>query len=171
MRMSLSHSQGFPSSASAGFTLLEVLVTVLVLSIGLLGLAGLQTAGLRSGQSAAQRSAATQLAVDIIDRVRANPLAKDQYAANAAGSDDCLGIACTPEQMAGYDLAQWTAALAAQLPSGEGTVCKDSSPNDGTPGSPACDDGGNTFAVKIWWDDQRTGDPEKFQLFATSFQP
>lgn len=169
--MSLTRRHGFPHARCGGFTLLEVLVTLLVLSIGLLGLAGLQTTGLRSNQSAAQRTAATQLAADIIDRIRANPLAKNQYAGNAASGDDCLGLACTPEQMAGYDLAQWTVALSVQLPDGQGIVCQDSSPNDGTPGNPACHAGGNAFAVKIWWDDNRTGDPGKYQLFATSFRP
>ena len=171
--MPLKPRPGFPPAVCGGFTLLEVLVTALVLSIGLLGLAGLQATGLRSSQSAVQRSAATQLAADIIDRVRANSLAKSQYARNAVSSDDCLAMPCTPEQMAGYDLTQWGAALTAQLPGGTGAVCLDSSPNDGTPVSHACDGGAgvNTLAVKIWWDDQRTGDREKFQLFATSFQP
>ncbi|WP_290652055.1 type IV pilus modification protein PilV, partial [Aquisalimonas sp.] len=55
-----------------GYSLLEILIAVLVLSIGLLGLAGLQTTSLQSNQSAAQVSQATFLAQDMFDRMRAN---------------------------------------------------------------------------------------------------
>src|SRR5690606_3184429 len=55
-----------------GFTLIEVLVTVIVLAIGLLGLAALQFSGLRYTHSAYQRSQATILTNDIIDRMRVN---------------------------------------------------------------------------------------------------
>jgi type IV pilus assembly protein PilV len=56
-----------------GFTLIEVLVTIVVVSIGLLGLAGLQINGLRANVSSEARSKATLLANDIIERMRANP--------------------------------------------------------------------------------------------------
>lgn len=58
-----------------GFTLVEVLVALLILSIGLLGLAGLQAGGLRSNHSAYLRSQAVMLAHDMADRMRSNPVA------------------------------------------------------------------------------------------------
>lgn len=61
-----------PSADQRGATLIEVLVAMLVLSIGLLGLAGMQMTALKSNQSAYYRSQATVLAYDIIDRMRAN---------------------------------------------------------------------------------------------------
>lgn len=59
---------------TAGFTLVEVMVTVVVVSIGLLGLAGLQISGLRANMSSEARSKATLMANDIIERMRANPV-------------------------------------------------------------------------------------------------
>ena len=73
-----------------GFTLLEVLVAVLVLAIGLLGLAGLQATSLRVNQSASMRSQATNLAYDMADRIRAN------RGAALAGSYDSQALATTP---------------------------------------------------------------------------
>ena len=58
----------------AGFTLIEILITLLILSIGLLGLAGLQTKGLQYDQVAFMRSQAAIMADDIADRMRANVL-------------------------------------------------------------------------------------------------
>ncbi|MEP9318579.1 type IV pilus modification protein PilV [Pseudomonas sp. LABIM340] len=60
---------------SEGFTLVEVLVSVLVLGIGLLGLAGLQNVGVSAGYSALQRSQASWLASEMADLLRANPVA------------------------------------------------------------------------------------------------
>ena len=57
---------------NTGFTLIEVLIAMIVLAVGLLGLAGLQATSLRNNQSAYNRIKATQLAYDIADRMRAN---------------------------------------------------------------------------------------------------
>ncbi len=179
MNLAPPFTQASRLKASAGFTLIEVLVAALVLGIGLLGLAGIQSLGLRSNQSAIQRSAATMLADEIIDRVRANAQAAGSYD-NRIGTDgnNCLAQACSPADLADYDLSQWAKAIyqpqypeKARLPSGSGIVCQDSSPDDGTPGDSACDGAGTAYAVKIWWDDNRTGDPDKFQRFTTSFMP
>ena len=60
------------TKTQSGFTLLEIMVAIVVLSLGLLGLAGLQAASLRNNQTAYYRSIATQQAYDIADRLRAN---------------------------------------------------------------------------------------------------
>ncbi|MDH3305862.1 MAG: type IV pilus modification protein PilV [Gammaproteobacteria bacterium] len=149
-------------SGQFGFTLIEVLVAVIVLSIGLVGVAGLQAVSLKNNQSAFMRSQASALAYDLADRMRANvpganagmydPTAK----AATAGCKSTSG--CTTQQMAENDLAEWSAAIATYLPDGEGFVCIDSTPNDGTGiGDPQCDGTGTLFAVKIWWDDDRDG--------------
>ena len=57
---------------NTGFTLIEVLIAMLVLAVGLLGLAALQASSLRNAQSAYNRSLATELAYDLADRMRAN---------------------------------------------------------------------------------------------------
>jgi type IV pilus assembly protein PilV len=154
-----------------GFTLIEVLVAILVLAIGLLGLAGLQVSALRNNQSAYLRSEATRLAYDLSDRMRANYVGVNNgnYNHPTPSSDDCLANTCTPDKMASYDFAGWTSELSAQLPGGKGAVCLDSTPDDGTSGAPACDGNGITYAIKIWWDDSREGASN--QRFVTSFQP
>ena len=57
---------------AAGFTLLEVLITIVVVAFGLLGLAGLQVFALKNNQSATMRVAATGLANEIVDRMKTN---------------------------------------------------------------------------------------------------
>ncbi len=104
-----------------GFSLIEVLVALFVLAIGLLGLAALQTTGLRFNHQSYQRTQATMLSYDIIDRIRANPMGLnadnyDSVPPGPAGSyPDCIGATCTPAQMASYDVGTWKDALRAQL--------------------------------------------------------
>ncbi len=163
-----------------GFTLMEVLIAMVVLSIGLLGLAGLQAAGLRNNHSAYLRSQATILAYDMADRVRANLDHGAGVVDPAHFYDDptptqnanCVGSAgCTQAQMAQHDAYEWTQALAAALPSGQGVVCLDSTPADGDDAaSPECDGGGNLYAIKVWWDDDRDGSVDD-DRFVVSFRP
>lgn len=156
---------------SGGFTLIEVLISVVILAMGLLGLAALQATALRNTQSAYYRSLASQLAYDMADRLRANVVgaaAKNYDKATAASTPTCSTSPCTADQMAAYDVYQWNTALSV-LPSGVGLVCLDSSPNDGaTYDSPACDGVGTVYAIKIWWDDDRQGAAS--QRFNTAFQ-
>ncbi len=154
-----------------GFTLLEVLIAMVVLAIGLLGLAGIQAIGLRNNQSAYHRSQATQLAYDMADRMRVNRVAltNGEYNNGAATANDCEANSCTPAQMAGYDIAQWNTALADQLPGGVGVACIDSTSEDGTSAAPACDGNGTTYAVKVWWDDNRSGASD--QRFVMTLRP
>jgi len=151
----------FPSSQS-GFTLIEVLVSALILAIGLVGVAGLQAVALRNNQSTMLRSQATALAYDLADRMRANVAgvkAGNYNPAAAAISASCnTTTGCNPAALAANDLGEWNAAIATLLPAGEGFVCRDSTPDDGTgSGDPQCDGNGDQFAVKIWWDDDRSG--------------
>lgn len=162
-----------------GFTLVEVLVAVIVLAIGLLGLAGLQATSLRNNQSSYNRGQATELAYDIADRMRANSSVPGSYLTDpttvACSTNDSPCTACgttantcTPAQMAVKDLYDWNLALKNTLPNGIGIVCLDSTPDDGTSAAMACDGVGANFAVKIWWDDNHTGSSD-FR-FTTSFQ-
>ncbi len=106
-----------------GFTLLEVLIAVLVLSIGLLGLAGLQTFSLRNNHSAFLRSQAIVLAYDALDRVRGN---RDQAASynttfNASPSAVNCSSMCSSAQVAQHDLAAWKGEVG-RLPGGQGQI-------------------------------------------------
>ena len=115
---------------SRGFTLLEVLVALLVMSIGLLGIGKLMMLSARANDSAYMRSQATALGYTILDAMRAN-----RQAAIVQGYDTAMGVfpgppgcgatvanGCTSGQQAQNDLSQWGNALAVQLPLGQGSV-------------------------------------------------
>ncbi len=124
-----------------GFTLIEILVTVIVVAIGLLGLAGLQATALKFNSTAYQRSQATILIYDIIERIRANPNPQSavfQYIAcnlNPA-SASCTGIVQ-------QDIQAWQNAIALTLPGA--TIPPDIIP-------------GNILTIRIRWNDSRGQD-------------
>lgn len=112
-----------------GFSLFEVLISMVVLSIGLLGLAGLQVTGLRNNHSAYLRSQATLLAYDIADRMRANSIAAlgGSYnlaldATPATPAKDCTATSCMPAELAAYDLYNWFQRLTVVLPAGDSII-------------------------------------------------
>lgn len=100
-----------------GFSLVESLIAVLLVSIGLLGLASLQSLSLRNGNSAAQRVEATGLSYDLLDRMRAN-----RAQALAGGYAVALGARKAGATLADTDVNDWKTELAAALPGGDGAV-------------------------------------------------
>lgn len=109
----------------SGFTLLEVLVAMLVLSIGLLGLAGLMASSMRNNQSAYHSTQATWLAYDILDRMRANragALAGEYAAANALGSPATCSTTAPTGSIAARDIGGWKNMIACALPVGDGAI-------------------------------------------------
>jgi type IV pilus assembly protein PilV len=111
--------------ASCGFSLVEVLIAIVVLSVGLLGLAGLQATGLRNNHSAYLRSIATLQAYDMADRMRANIQGVQAGAYDSISgtptAPDC-SVSCAPSVIATLDNSQWNTSNASLLPSGTGTV-------------------------------------------------
>ena len=111
-----------------GFSLVEVLIALAVLSIGLLGLAALQTVSLRVGHDSYQRTQATMLAYDIVDRMRANPVAlaagryNDVTVSTNPTGNDCVSLSCTTDELANYDIRSWHSILAAKLSQGQGAI-------------------------------------------------
>lgn len=113
------------ASQNHGFSLVEVMVALLVLSIGLLGLAALQTTSMQYNTGSYLRTQATFLAYDIIDRMRANSAAiansdgngYDQPASsNVTASTNCDSTSCTSAQLALYDVKKWYDKTVATLP-------------------------------------------------------
>lgn len=142
---------------NTGFTLIEVLIAMLVLAVGLLGLAGLQATGIKNNQSAYYRGQAIQLAYDLADRMRANADRIQANANSAAGlaayttilpsaateKINCLNtIGCIPAAMAENDLFEWNRDVTTVLPSGTGNIAV----------------AANTYTITIIWDDNRDGD-------------
>ncbi len=111
-------------NAQAGFTLIETLAALVVLSVGLLGVAALHISGIGTGRTAYYRTHAIDLVADMAERIRGNPLALDAYAGSSA-EHDCAPAAgggsvdCTPAQMAAHDLHLWERSLRMNLPNGE----------------------------------------------------
>ncbi len=137
---------------------MEVLVALAVLSIGLLGMAGMQLFSLKSNQSAYYQSQASYFAYDLIDKMRANPVGfnngnYDSGLTNIPASiTNCqtTTATCTPAQLARYELTQWKCALGSYendsicvtpldlnsvLPAGDGSAVRN----------------GNDVAVTVQW--------------------
>ncbi len=116
----------FYKQQEEGFTLLEVLVSVLVFSFGLLGIAGMMTISVRNNHNGYLRSQANFLAENMMDRMRANPTAlwNDWYAGQAAtGATVCdLAAPCTFQDLAAFDMEQWAQSLQVSLPNGIGNI-------------------------------------------------
>lgn len=137
--LSVIHFPGYAGNKArqSGFTLLEILVAIVVLSIGLLGLAGLMATSMRNNHSAYQRTQATWLAYDVIDRMRVN-----RAAALTESYDIPLATATSPSAgLAKLDIDDWKTTLERTLPAGDGSV-------DVTPGTRA-------VTVIIQWNDTR----------------
>lgn len=125
-----------------GVTLLEVLISIVVLAIGLLGYAGLQTVSLKNNLSAYHRSQATMLAYDVIDRIRANRPNCVSYTMNFGAAP------------AFADLANWKAGVIAALPDADAKI-------EFNPA--ACAAGSSAVAkVTLRWDDNRDGEAFEF---------
>ena len=161
-------------AVQSGFTMLEVLISIMIISIGLLGLAGLQTLSLKGSQSAYFRSVATQLAYDMGDRMRGNLTGVYSQSYNRTGvtTDYSTAVAacglttgCSAAQLAQNDAKEWQDLVANLLPGGQGIICIDRTPNDltATPAAPLCDglvppnpNERPIWAIKIWWLDDRS---------------
>jgi type IV pilus assembly protein PilV len=172
-----------PTMLGQGFSLLEVLVTLIVLSVGLLGLAALQATTLQNNHSAYQRVQATLLASDMADRMRSNfnnEMLGGKYYHNpeATKKDGCRNTTgCTSEEMAQDDIYRWQNSCADLLPGGSCIVCIDKIPEvDDTPAEPECEANdityqpGLSYAIKIWWYDDPK-DKATLKRYVASFKP
>ena len=105
--------------AGRGFTLIEVLIALIIMSVGMLGIAGLYVHSMKAGSTSLFRHHAVTLAGDIADRIRANPRAGAAYAL-AGANNNCVGagVDCTPAEMAANDIFLWDQQAATSLPNG-----------------------------------------------------
>jgi len=142
----------------SGFTLLEVLVAVLVLSIGLLGLAGLLASSIRNNQSAYQRTQATWLAYDIVDRMRVNrpaALASD-YDTTLGTPANCAANPTLSGSMAAHELTGSKTLPACALPAGDGAF--------------ALNTANRQVTVTVQWNDSRGTSGNTAQTFQIQTQ-
>jgi type IV pilus assembly protein PilV len=96
-----------------------VLIALIIMSVGMLGIAGLYVHSMQAGRTALFRHHAVMLAGDVADRIRANPNAAAAYTGGGA-DNNCVngGINCTAEQMAANDIALWGQQATDTLPDG-----------------------------------------------------
>ena len=156
-----------------GFTLLEVLVAIVIFSIGLMGIAGLQVKGMRFTHDSQLRAIAIAQVETMADRMRADPVGVRLGFYDTKGTMptvtntnflNCFSAKCTSQQLATFTLVTWNNIDAhfpvanpvresnnLVLPGGDGVVCIDSTPNDGTTGDWKCDGIGNVYVVKVRW--------------------
>lgn len=148
------------SSTQLGFTLLEVLVTVIILAIGVVGVASLQISTYSQLQSSHNMATASMLAGEMADRMAANSaqVLADNYdhLIDVGSAPDCAATACSANQLAAYDISQWQAKLTSgitapgSLPGGQGAVLRSLDPN--TP---------NDFNILVQWDDDLSGSTDR----------
>lgn len=157
---------------SRGFTLIEILIAVVIFSIGLLGIAGLQVAGMRFTHGSQLRTIAVSQVESMADLMRANLFAVKNGLYNVKDSaipqtdtPDCATVECTSTERAAYDLKTWNyhqdnapvQSNADSLPHGDGVVCRDSTPSDGESGDWQCDNTGEIYAIKVQWQERTVG--------------
>jgi len=112
-----------------GFSLIEVLIALVIMSVGMLGIAGLYVEGMKAGRTSNFRHQAVTLASDVADRIRANPRAGVDYEGPGGNNNCVLGnVDCNPAQMAANDIDLWKAQAAAMLPAGTITITYDDNP-------------------------------------------
>jgi type IV pilus assembly protein PilV len=164
-------------AGQSGFTLIEVLISVFVLALGVVGVAGMQLVALRTSQQSSIQSMAAQLATEMADKMRANPeqmklddnlnpyLNEKNVVYSAATDPDpeapskmCYSPAvnCSSAELAAFDIYEWKSRLKAVLPGGRVAICRDASPWDSVSSALtwACSGvgaGNTSLVIKIGW--------------------
>ncbi|MDX1297263.1 MAG: type IV pilus modification protein PilV [Pseudomonas sp.] len=148
-----------------GFTLIEVMIAMIILAVGLLGMASLTVRSQQSNESAYARSQASLLAYDIIERMRVNKVAlsaSDTRKISFATTDNAYALSSLPTcaspaggtptagaALATKDLAQWCASVRESLPG----------VNDG---GTVIARNGSTYRVRITWQDSGPDNSAQF---------
>ena len=119
------------AAANAGFSLVEALVSLVVISVGMIGVAALYGQGLNAGSTALYRTVAVTLGADMADRIRTNRTAGAAYNTTTAATNKKCDlepgepgpvVSCTPADMAVQDRYRWKRQLDARLPNPTGTI-------------------------------------------------
>ena len=156
-----------------GFTLAEVLVSVLVLAAGIIGTAGMQLTALRTSQQTAFQTAAIQLTAEIADKMRANsgrfnladeanPFLNLDYSSSVDPlpqlATACHTTSCSAEELAYFEIHEWKSRIRTALPGGRIRICRDAQPWDTGAGSfrwrcmvPSASTGTSSLVIKIGW--------------------
>jgi type IV pilus assembly protein PilV len=152
---------------AGGFTMIEVLISIVVLAVGVIGAARIHLAALRTAQHSSQQTVAIQIASEMAGRIRRTTLQSDAMASvflvdyrSEAGtpgaSVNCFEVGCSQVDMAQFEMAQWKQRLKSSLPHARLKIC-----HDNRPWNPAsreltweCAPGGtdrSSLVIKLGW--------------------
>ncbi len=126
--------RGRPLDPQGGFSLVEVLIALIIMSVGMLGIASLYVQSMQAGRTSLFRHNAVTLAGDVADRIRANRTAGAVYEAAAGQDNNCIagGTNCSAPQMAAHDILIWQQQAQDTLPNGVVVVNFDGTTNPPT---------------------------------------
>ena len=136
------HKSGSRNRVQRGFSLVEVLIALVIMSVGMLGIASLYVQSMQAGRTSLFRHNAVTLAGDVADRMRANPTAAAAYA--GAGADNscvAMGTNCSNVQMAAHDILLWGQQATDSLPNGNVAITFDNTVNP------------PNYSIAITWDE------------------
>ena len=117
----------------SGFSLVEVLIALVIMSVGMLGIAGLYVQSMQAGRTSMLRHHAVTLVGDVADRIRANPRAGIAYEGPALNGSCVSGVVnCDDVAMAGHDILLWKQQATDTLPDGDVDITFDDTGNPPT---------------------------------------
>lgn len=129
-----------------GSSMIEVLVTMVVIATGLLGIASMQMVSMKNANSSYQRYVASLYAYDMMERMRSNPAGVDaglydSVTANGTATQVSCTTACSATQVAAFDAYEWGSEISSKLPNGVGSVAQ----------------GADGYVITVSWSEQDTG--------------
>ena len=168
----------FQSPGQSGFSILEVLIAIIILSMGMLGAVGMQAAAMQANKETRNQAAAATLGRDLAERMRGNhtvaikTLAADNpfiFDATLSGTVatppvNCFTTGCpTVKDAASWDVADWQTRVQTALPTPRVNVCFDKDPFDSA-GKPrwVCTNDGNVTVLKMSWTRSNTSGTLEF---------
>ena len=141
-----------PRRPAGGFTLIEVLIALIIMSVGMLGIASLYVQSMQAGRTSLFRHNAVTLAGDVADRIRANRTAGVVYEDPNGADNNCIagGTNCSAPQMAMHDILIWKQQARDTLPNGDVVIVFN---NAVTP---------PTYTIQVTWDEP--GQPQNYTV-------
>ena len=154
------NSQSRKNQSHSGFSLVEVLIALVIMSVGMLGIAGLYVESMQAGRTSSFRHNAVTIASDVADRIRANPAGGVDYE-GVGGNNNCVlgNVDCNPAQMAANDIDLWKTQAGATLPNGDVTITFDDTVNP------------PEYRIVVSWDEAGATTPPTYSILIPVLDP